>query len=285
MSLSGSRGTVLFAPLVGVLLSVTSVSSYISHQFGNAPSAGGVSPMWIQAGVTALSVVLTGGLVYLYHEQRKLNALEYTAAVQNEGYRPSDEGGTLDVCLSNLGRGAATELRLRVEASFLDTDGYSGSVVETEPIKRLEQPHADDVRNEWARPTRSYLGPEQYFVRFWTTVPVKWTTPDGNLGRSGLSSLANELPDSVDRVRLTVTLNYRDQLENSKSEQIVDDVLPLETGEDLEYLFSRGLTYESYVEREENDHVENPLKKETVRRPHLVCDSETSAETRWRSGG
>lgn len=235
--------------------------------------AGGVSPAWIHAGVTALSVLLTGLLVRLYDEQRRLNAAEYEAAVRTEGHRPSEDGTALDVCLSNLGRGPATDLRLRVTPAFIDADGYTGKTVETEPIKRLEQTHAKDVRNEWARPTRSYIGPEQYFARFWTTLPIKWTAPNGDVTRSGLSTLASELPHSVDRIRLVVTLDYQDRLENHESERIVDDVLPLQTGEDLEYLFSRGLSYESYVERQKSDYVSKPLDGKTVYRPHLTDDS------------
>lgn len=250
------------------------------HGFGQFPASvcslrlGALSPAWIHAGVTALSVLLTGGLVYLYHEQRRLNALEYTADVQPEGHRPSDDGTALDVCLSNLGRGAATGLSLRFESAFPGSERYFGREVEDEPIKRLEQPNADDVRNEWARPRRNYVGPERYFVQFWTTAPVGWTTPDGEADKAALARLAAELPDSVDRVRLTITLDYQDQSGNSTSEQLVDDVLPLEPREDLEYLLSRGLTNEHYVERRESDHVGDPFEKEPTYRPHLVTDSE-----------
>lgn len=244
----------------------------IARLIGLLPT-GWVSPTGIQAIVAALSVVLTGGLVYLYNEQRKLNAIEYTADLQAEGHRPSDDGRDLDVCISNLGRGVATDLTLRFESSFPDAEDYSGGVVEKRPIKRLEQPNADDVRNEWARPRRNYVGPERYFVRFWTTAPVQWTTPDGDTNRARLVGLSSELPDSVGRVRLTITLNYRDQMGNNESERIVNDVLPLEAGEDLEYLLSRGLTYESYVERQESDFVADPFERQAIYRPHLVSNS------------
>lgn len=240
---------------------------------------GDISPAWMQAGVAVLSVLLTGGLVYLYHEQRKLDAPEYTADVRVEGHRPSDDRRDLDVCLSNLGRGAATDLSLRFESAFPNAEGYSGRGVEDAPVKRLEQPTAHDVRNRWARPRRNYVGPERYFVQFWTTGPVGWTTPDGDAGKTSLAGLADELPNSVDRVRLTVTLDYRDASGNSESEQLLDDVLPLEAGADLDYLLSRGLTHDHYVERRESEHVDDPFESEAVYRPHLVTESADGRET------
>lgn len=284
MSSSDSRGTLLFAPLAGVLLSVSAVSGPVLQQFGNVSSAGGVSPAWIQIGVTAFSVVVTGGLVYLYNEQRKLNALEYTADVRPEGHRPSEEGGLLDVCLSNRGRGVATDLSLRIDTSFPDADEVSGFPVEKTPIKRLGQPNAEGVHNEWARPARNYVGPERYFVRFWTPIPVRWRADDDaedardgadTPNRTVLANLADELPNSVDRVRLTVTLEYRDQLDDERSELIVDDVLPLEPGEDLDYLFSRGMTNDQYERRNASDECEDPFETLTVHRPQLVGERRT----------
>lgn len=258
----------MFAPLAGVLLSATSVSGFLVQQPGNAPSGAGVSPALLRAGLTGLSVTLTAGLLYLYNEQRKLNALEYAADVRAEGHRPTEDGD-LDLCLSNLGRGAATDLSLEIEASFPDDDERSGLTVEKTPMKRLEQPNVDDVRNEWARPERNYVGPEQYFVGFWTPVPVRWEDSDGDENEIALPRLVGELPDSVDRVRLTVTLDYRDQSDDDHTEQLVDDVLPLEPGKDLGFCFSRGMTYDQYERRNESDAREDPFESLAVHRPQL----------------
>lgn len=279
MTRSDSRRTLLFAPLVGVLLSVSSVSGQFAfQQSANASSAGGVSPAWVQVGLPTLSVLLTGGLVYLYHKQRKLDELEYTADVQAEGHRPAEESGVLDLCVSNLGRGTATDLSLRIETEFPDVDDYSGRDIEKTPIKRLEQPNADDVRNEWARSARNYLGPEQYFVRFWTPVPVRWTDEDGEVHRTILGNLADELPDSLDRVRLTVTLDYRDQRGTDGSEQVVDDVLPLEPGADLEFLFSRGMSHDEYEQRKASERVDDPFESLALHRPQLTDEVELGRE-------
>lgn len=283
MSRTDGRGTALFAPLVGVLLSVSAVSNHAFQQFGNVSSASDVPLTWIQAGVTAFSVVLTGGLVYLYNEQRKLDTLEYTADVQTEGHRPADEGRLLDVCLSNCGRGVATDLSLRIEISFPDADGYSGLTVEQTPKKRLHQPNVEGVRNEWVRPARNYVGPEQYFVRFWTTIPVRWQVPDGDVNRAVLADLADEFPDAVDGVRLTVTLDYRDQLDD-RSERIVDDVLPLEPDEDLEYLFSRGMTHDEYERRKTSDECDDPFESLDTHRPQLVGEGRTEGRNGRANG-
>lgn len=290
MTLSNGDTSAFFAPLVGVALSLSSLSSTLVFLQGNTPSlSGGISPAWIQASVTAFSVLLTGGLVYLYHKQRELNALEYTADVQAEGHRPTGESELLDICVSNLGRGAATDLSLRIETSFPDTDEYSGQVVEETPKKGLEQPNTADVRNEWVRTARNYIGPEQYFVRFWTTIPVRWATggddvnratSEDDLNKTTLSNLASELPDSVDCVRLTITLDYQDQLNDDESEIVVDDVLPLKTGESLEFLFSRGMTNDEYEQRSDSDDndsddTEDPFKSLSLHRPQLTDEFES----------
>lgn len=307
MAESDSRRTLLFAPLVGVLLFVSSIlGQFVFQQSGNVSSAGGISPTWIQVGLPTLSVLLTGGLVYLYHKQRKLNELEYTADMQVEGHRPTGEGGNIDICVSNLGRGAATDLTLRIAISFPEADECSGREFEATPIKRLEQPNAADARNEWVRPKRNYVGPEQYFVRFWTPVPVKWEDADGDANRTTLFNLASELPDSVDKVRLTIDLDYQGQLGDTNgfvddllarfdealrsrfgdetnsddgSERIVDDVLPLEPGEDLEFLFSRGMTHDQHERRKASEECDDPFESDTLHRKHLLNGVQTDSES------
>lgn len=186
---------------------------------------------------TGISVIASGLLVVLYFQQKEIAETEHEADVELEGYAATKND--LDLCLTNVGRGPATNLSIDFNAEV--PDGPSRFCPRSkELIKSLH----DGVENEWIRPNRNYLSGGATYTRFRTSVQLYDKVAERKVTPAYLSN-----NDGPERLRLRGVLHYEDRLGNNNEEKVVDLVLPIGEERTLEEMLPDGLKNDRYQQR------------------------------------
>ncbi|WP_439028491.1 hypothetical protein [Haloarchaeobius sp. DT45] len=197
---------------------------------------------WMEENITKINVignlVLTGLLVYLYDQQRKLLSLNQTARV--EPIRYSSDGDELEVELSNFGDGAAHDLELitliRFPPSRWSALEISSGIAETQLYRSDGSPGLGNS-----------LQGGQEGVQFKAEPVTAVSEGNWRMNRLLLGLALERLKSSkAESASLHFSVRYADALGNQNIEQF----LHLEA--DLEELPSLDIDFEDFHENAEN---------------------------------
>ncbi len=163
----------------------------------------------------AISAILTVMLVVLYFGQYRLQSQQFR--VQNASHVEIQEyatdGQKLEVWLSNLGNGVATDIELETHIYFDATDNFAPGSASTR-LRRV------DEDGDYKRRVGNSLEAGEHNVRF-VGEPITEITPDGPSGGHGLVSATNRLAcEDVDEVSFTFFVKSQDLLGSEDREGV-----------------------------------------------------------------
>lgn len=162
---------------------------------------------WIQG----TEILLTAVLVVLYWQQKKILQSGEESEVHIEGYRGGEEGwgspdSYLQVKLSNIGGGIATDFRVTFEIN------YEGDHT---PLERTQQLSRNTGgQKEWIRGSGDYLESGERDKIFHSMLIIEWfdTESEGRRGSSIPHCIEGLAEEGVDKFELTARIHYTDQL-------------------------------------------------------------------------
>jgi hypothetical protein len=193
------------------------------------------------------TVALTYGLVYLYYQQKSILATEHEPDIILEGIKEIEtdikEWRLLALALSNVGKGQATDLEVRIESEL-----NSQKIPKEERIKRLNR-YDDDLEDWFQKPgIADYLdaGERKKVFIVDLTKELFFGTDLGSLiGMTPRDEKSWEVLDA-DRLFLKMEISYEDTLGRSHSDLAFDYVGPFEEQMTISEFFQRGYQRESY---------------------------------------
>jgi len=193
------------------------------------------------------TVALTYGLVYLYYQQKSILATEHEPDVILEGVKEVEadieERRLLALALSNVGKGQATNLEVRIESEL-----NSPRIPKDESVKRLNR-YDEDLEGWFQKPgIADYLdaGERKKVFTVDLTKELIFGTDLGSLiGTTQRDEDSWDVLDA-DRLFLKMEISYEDTLGRSHSDLAFDYVGPFEEHITISEFFQRGYQLESY---------------------------------------
>lgn len=195
----------------------------------------------ILAGVQAITAVL---LVYLYKQQKDVLALDFEPDIRVSNFGPTyDWKYPLQLELSNVGKGTASELSLRLEPSTIDETEYR---FEPTPVSMSRV--QSDLDEEWYEGAGDYLAPDDQELFRSSPPRINYYGSDGgsggwfNFGTSGKDLQEN----GIYFLRLRFYIDYSDSRDESYSTKFYDRVVPIVRKAGIDFSLRHSMPYELY---------------------------------------
>jgi hypothetical protein len=243
----------------------------------------------------AASVFISILILLVYRKQNQIESVQHEAAVSIEKFRKYDKPDSIEIVVSNFGDGAAKNLT-GVISPELTEDGKASLGPQTEVSLQdteVSLDRKDILENpDWEVVSGSSLGPRQSGESFvlQSTLDLKGHNKVSGQGLPIIGGLVdyihfevcsnerNRIPvfrdaietlleEDIDRLKLRISIRYRDGLKNENYEPVMEYVIPIVENTDLSEAFENGCDIQEYQRNPESF-------EEDIARMRLNADEE-----------